>query len=577
MNTSAPAPTWFDARATDAGNGPNERRFEFIRLWQGFMTARATLAGVLVLLHASLYFLAAPQNGTPLLICSAYLAVALTARILATPEPLGRSFNVQWARSVGVDLLIFTALQTFQNTSVNYAPLFAFPVLMAAVLGSQRIANASAASVTLLLLGHAGWMSLQAPWLTGERFLQAALTGAGCFAIAFIASQLATRLANMELKAQRSHLAATVQRQVNALIIDSLTEGVLVVDEQHQVRAANPAAQRQVSPPQPSLQMPLNLATAPGLRELRQLIDASFASQSPQTREIHIAHPGQVSRLVLARTELTAQLNPDAHGMCVVFMQDQRELQARLRAEKFASMGRMSAAVAHEIRNPLAAILQANALLAEDLTDPAQQQLTSMVQQNALRLEKTAHDILHVAELPHADPVSQSTVIDLAQTLPKICHDWQVQGLRKPELQLQAPAQPCLVWFDADHLHRILVNLLDNALRYASHRAESIQVSVDTVQDNPSMTSMRVWSDGQPLDPSVEQHLFEPFFSSESRSSGLGLYISRELCDSHGAVISYQRSTRPMQGQPVTGNEFCVAFKTHLPPRHADATKATKP
>ncbi|MCM2342240.1 ATP-binding protein, partial [Rhodoferax sp.] len=65
--------------------------------------------------------------------------------------------------------------------------------------------------------------------------------------------------------------------------------------------------------------------------------------------------------------------------------------------------------------------------------------------------------------------------------------------------------------------------------------------------------------------PSVEQHLFEPFFSSESRSSGLGLYICRELCDSHGAEINYQRSARAMGGQMFTGNEFFVTFKT-LPP-----------
>ena len=72
--------------------------------------------------------------------------------------------------------------------------------------------------------------------------------------------------------------------------------------------------------------------------------------------------------------------------------------------------------------------------------------------------------------------------------------------------------------------------------------------------------SLRVWSEGPPMDQSVERHLFEPFFSSESRSSGLGLYICRELCEGHGANIAYQRSTRELDGGQVDGNEFSVSF-----------------
>jgi two-component system sensor histidine kinase PilS (NtrC family) len=76
------------------------------------------------------------------------------------------------------------------------------------------------------------------------------------------------------------------------------------------------------------------------------------------------------------------------------------------------------------------------------------------------------------------------------------------------------------------------------------------------------VVNLRIWSDGEPLEPSVEQHLFEPFFSSDSRSSGLGLYICRELCQSQGASMAYDRNTRVVEGQERSGNEFSVSFRT---------------
>jgi two-component system sensor histidine kinase PilS (NtrC family) len=112
------------------------------------------------------------------------------------------------------------------------------------------------------------------------------------------------------------------------------------------------------------------------------------------------------------------------------------------------------------------------------------------------------------------------------------------------------------VRFDVEHLRRILINLLDNAARYAGTREGSIQIA--TRHGPNGRSTLHVWSDGAPLDPAVQRHLFEPFFSSESRSSGLGLYICRELCERHGATIGYERRTLSAAGQE--GNEFFVSF-----------------
>ncbi len=564
MTTQAEASTWFGSPTQALSLEYNDKPAEFERLWRAFMTARATLGLVLLLLQSGIYFLATPQSSTPLLICAAYLTAALAVRVMPSPQNLGNTVDAQWIRTVGVDMLAFAALQTLQNSSINYAPLFALPVLMVSILGSLLLAMAAAAGVTLLLFAYAAWMSLHTPLDATAHFFQAALTGAGCFAISFIANQLAMRLASVELKAQRSQLAAAVQRQVNELVIESLTEGVLVIDEHHLARAANPAAYLLLGAPNEPAHMPLDLTTRPGWQGLLNVVSMSFAGQTTQQVDLTISHEGQGPRRLQVRTRLTAPLEQDTQGLCVVFLQDQREMQARMRTEKLASMGRMSAAVAHEIRNPLAAIVQANALLAEDLIDPIQKQLSEMVQQNAQRLEKIVHDILHLSNSPAKAGQQIGVLMDLIEAVVRICRDWQMQECSAHDLLVTMPEHTHLIWFEPEHLRRIMVNLLDNAQRYASQQSESIQVSTDIASKGmPQLEiSMKVWSDGGPLEPSVEQHLFEPFFSSESRSSGLGLYICRELCDSHGASITYDRTSRQMNGLLVAGNEFRITFKT---------------
>jgi two-component system, NtrC family, sensor histidine kinase PilS len=248
-----------------------------------------------------------------------------------------------------------------------------------------------------------------------------------------------------------------------------------------------------------------------------------------------------------------------APGQCVLFLQDQRELEARMRTEKLASMGRMSTAVAHEIRNPLAAIAQANALLQEDLTDPHQQRLTHMVGHNAKRLEKIVDDILDVARISPAGTTLTAQNVRLPSSVVQICHDWAQQTACTGRLHCEPPGWHAVGRFDLDHLQRVLVNLLDNAARYASVLPQAIQVSFGT--PSADAVTVSVWSDGAPMEQSVERHLFEPFFSSESRSSGLGLYICRELCERHGASITYQRSARLARGQQVDGNAFLLTVQ----------------
>jgi two-component system sensor histidine kinase PilS (NtrC family) len=542
----------------------------FVRLWRGFLTGRAMVALALVVLQGAVQAINQPGEPAVLAVCAAYLVATLLLRVLASDAPPPPTANPKWLLSIGVDLAAIAALQLLHAGTMNYTPLFGLPILMAAVLGTLTLALGTTAAVTLLLLGWAWWLGLASPGDEAPRYLQSALTGTGYFVVSYLVHQLATRLAREQELAQHSQMAARVQTQVSALVIQHLTDGVLVVDEDDVVRIANPAGLqllRGTAVPD----LPFALSAEAAWEPLVTLARRTFRQQKSLAADVDLLHAGQSPTGLHVRTWLTSPhesaFQVQTERLCVMFLHDLREMEARLRTEKLAAMGRMSAAVAHEIRNPLAAIVQANALLEEDLHDPAQKRLTHMVQQNADRLARIAEEVLDIARVQHQISHAPASTLSLDETVAQIWADWQAQDPARRRAVVALDAGAVQVEFDAEHLRRVLVNLLDNALRYMGQEPDSLMV---TTRSSPQgQTSLQVWSDGAPMDKSVERHLFEPFFSSESRSSGLGLYICRELCQRHGASISYQRLARTTHRGEVGGNAFTVGFRRTTRPAEA--------
>ena len=545
----------------------------FSRLWRAFMTARVIIASVLVMLQAFIYALGNNPNNWSMVLCVAYLFATLAVLLLAKPRPPGSMFDAQWVATIGVDVMAFSVLNFLQSSGINYTPLFALPVLLASILGPILLALGTAASVTLLLLADAWWVSVTSSGDNASRFLQSGLSGFGFFLVALLANQLALRLLREEQRAKTSQSVARMQTQVNELVIETLADGVLVIDANGVVRSANPASRRLLEIRDPNRMGPFVLATETAWQPLVEIMRRTFILGLPQEVDVSLEQLVRSSRRLHVRTRLATSHDSTNESLCVMFLEDLREMEARVRTEKMAAMGRMSAAVAHEIRNPLAAISQANALLEEDLHTPAHLQLTTMVSQNVQRLGRIVDEILNISRVQVPGPERNADTLMLDDTVMQIAREWTQQTGASGVTSVVTGAGQAVVAFEPEHLRQVMVNLMDNALRYASRTACAIEVS--TRPPLQGRAQLCVWSDGPPLEKTVQTHLFEPFFSSESRSSGLGLYICRELCERYGALIAYQRALR----RGVPGNEFFVLFKSieQLGPERLVTSPTTRP
>jgi len=553
--------------AGDAARALNDRRdlrpegadSAFQRLHRAFLLARCALALALAGSQLSVFLASSDPPQLMLLLCLVYACLSLGALLWprlrhgASRRSLSTLSQPQWWGSTGVDLAVFTALLVLGGQAAPpVAALYVLPVMMSAVLAARRAGLAAAALATLGLLGSSLWINLvSGNW--GPSVTQAGLAGIGYFAIALLTSELAARLEREQRAALGSMALARQQQALNQLVIDEMQEGVLVVDRQLRVQAANPAARGLLGELEQAAEAPFGLDAQIAWNALAQAAaDAWDSGVQPEPRDVVLGFARAPARTLRLRWRwMHARELEGGDDLLLLLLEDRAKLLARARQEKLAAMGRMSAGIAHEIRNPLAAISQANALLGEDLaTDAGGQRLTSLVASNVRRLQRIVDEVMLLAVPVDQLPPQMDAVAGIAE----VADDWQrTQGAAV--LHRELPQAVLAVDFEPEHLRRVIINLLDNAWRHAQAAAQPwVRLELQVLDEQ--RLRCRVLNPAPPLPAEVERHLFEPFHSTRSRGSGLGLYICRELCERYGARIDYQAQQHE--------GEDCVVFTVTL-------------
>ena len=274
----------------------------------------------------------------------------------------------------------------------------------------------------------------------------------------------------------------------------------------------------------------------------------------------------------------------EEHGDLLIFLEDANKLREHAQQAKLAALGRLTANIAHEIRNPLSAINHAAELLREESGESGAR-LTRIITENAARLDRIVGEVL---ELNRRDR-TQAERIDLAPFLQSFV-DQIVSSQQVPaeafRLHVPAGAQ---IMFDPEHLNQILWNLVTNAWRHSRQHPASVQVVVTCGTDGATAgatagvttgaTALHVADDGPGIAAQDAGQLFEPFFTTAARGTGLGLYIARELAAANGAVLESiapdLRDPGIAQLSGSSGADFRLVFA--LPARAPDTAESFAP
>ncbi|WP_317202474.1 sensor histidine kinase [Janthinobacterium sp.] len=515
--------------------------------WRSLQTLNATRIVIAVVLLAYLVVGGTGWHGNGQFaygeICVAYLLLSAGFALLTVYWR--HRFLLQLLTQLAVDVAVISLLyMDAGGVRSGLAILYLFPLAGSAILAPLLLALFSAALVTLFMLAESTYQVLL---MESERnVLQAGLYGASFFAVVLLVSRLAARLIGQETLAAQRGNALAIQQAINRLVIADMGDGILVVDGEGLVLTGNPAARQMLG--LAGEERPLRLADAASL----QAIAAAFAdwrrepalsSAFVTVKPYHDAALQGVTAAWSGRRDLPTHLKVrfatvDTAGLAaersVIFLQDVTAIENQAQQLKLASMGRLTASIAHEVRNPLSAIGHATALLAEDALDAVQTRLLKIIADNVARVNRMVEDILQLSRKVQA----QDGALALAPFLAELKGEFDATHALAGELVRLADCAAAAVRFDPLHLREILLNLLNNALRYASGAPASIELFV--VAAPGRRLELHVRDDGPGISPEVRAHLFEPFYTTSSKGTGLGLYLARELCLNNGALLDYE-------------------------------------
>lgn len=447
----------------------------------------------------------------------AYLAIAFV--FLWSVNYVRRTFNLQLTAQVIADVVALTLLMYSSGGASSGIGVMIFVVLAAAgLVGQGRMTLFYAAIATMAALVEQAHHVVHFEKDPGD-FFRTGLTSIGFFGTAIVARLLARRVVANEALARQRGLELANQLQINQRVIRDMQDGVLVVDSRGRIRQHNPQAEAlfDVRPGDGADVATFSVALA-----------EQFARWSPHPVEVEttIRVPGS-NRTIRAR-----MLPPGEGGDALIYLEDLGRIQAQAQHLKLAALGRLTANLAHEIRNPLSAISHAAELLVDEPDVVARQRLIRIIGDNSARLNRLVGEVLELGRRDRAQPEP----VRMSVFLPQFIDEYAVHdesAIRRVSVSTDADL---VVVFDRTHLHRVLWNLIFNALRHCSDAPAAVTLTSSRSPD-PGQVELHLIDDGPGIEESLRGQVFEPFFTTQGSGTGLGLYIARELCEANGAHL----------------------------------------
>jgi two-component system, NtrC family, sensor histidine kinase PilS len=441
-------------------------------------------------------------------------------------------------------LAIGLILYASGGVASGLAILLALPVLTLTVLAGRRDALLIAAVAVTAVLLQQVFLGFTDAAPAGD-YLTAGVFGVVLFVVALATWPVANRLRESEALVRRQEVDLANMAQLSQYIVQHLRESILVIDEQDRIRLINESA-AEILGDQNAYPGVLVGEASPRLLFLLESWRQNAAGARPDVEQTFVAADG--ARLIRAHFAPLGALNP---GPLLIFLEDTSLLAERVQQSKLAALGRLSASIAHEIRNPVGAMSHAGQLLAESssLTDD-DRRLTQIIRTHAERISGIIENVQRLArrERPRLERLPLAAWTE--EFREEFCHTMQWPPAR---LVVSGETAELEVRADPDQLRQILWNLCENALKYGVHEdpAGRVEVRFGRMAAH-ARPFLEVTDRGPGVVPEHVERIFEPFFSG-GRGTGLGLFLARELAQANGATLLYEP-------RPGGGSVFRLVF-----------------
>lgn len=416
-----------------------------------------------------------------------------------------------------MDILFITIL-TFSRYLLDSSTIILYVTTAAAtaVLFHLRVSITYTIVCAILIL-YKDYLEFVAGSKVLDTYYLTPLLLTGLFSIVVIVGMIANQSRNVKTVVQKQERELADLDQVNQYILEHLEIGVLLLDDKLNIQLINDTAK--------GLVQHFIGSTYQIKGELGDRIKP--AMQSPGNREFNF----RINNRELAFTTL-----PLATGY-LIQIEDLSRVQRQIQQSKLASIGRMASAISHEIRNPLSAINHAAQLLAPPPGAKGEQaELIQIIRTHSKRIDEIIESVLQRSRPSKV----QRIAIELQSQLAIFTETFQ-HTVGENVLELSVKGDNPVVMFDQTQLEQIVTNLCQNSIKYAKPDSGRLVVRFFAGLDRRNRPYLDITDNGQGVKKEDIDQLFEPFYTSDSKSTGLGLFLVRELCDFNGARIEYQR------------------------------------